>query len=86
MNKAPVLKEGVSPEKVQWIMGYQRASGIQSFMDELNKLYRDCRKKAQEGFEKNDPTAAYWSGRADSYEVLLDNCKAAEKADLRKVS
>ena len=83
MDQSPKLKKDLNPQELSIILAYAYAADSQAFLDLLKDLYRSCRKKAQEGFEKNGDTSAYWSGRADGYEILLDNCLAAQKTRLK---
>lgn len=83
MNKSPSLKKELGQEELNIILGYQSASKSKAFMDTLKKLYASCRKKAQEGIEKNKGVSDYWNGRADAYELLIDNCTNAENVNLR---
>lgn len=65
------------------LLGYAAAADSVQFMSILKTHYQECRERARQAFEKNDSTAAYWTGRADTYEAILDNCEGAKKAKLK---
>ncbi len=78
-------KPKLSVEEAKTIQGYQAAAKSQSFMATVRSVYRASRKRSMEGFEKNDGTAAYWTGRADALEAIIDNCQQSESIDLSKL-
>ena len=71
---------------VNIVVGYKKLASLDPLISEFTRLYRLNRKKAQECFEKSDSSAAYWSGRADTLEILLDNCREAKSKDLRELT
>ena len=77
-------KPKISEKDALQIVAYKHASELDAFVDLMNDLYRSCRSRARESFEKNDSVASYWSGRADSYEALLDNMNQSKTINLSK--
>jgi hypothetical protein len=73
----------LTPEQLDITQAYQYASKSEKLVKAVKALYRASRDRAKEAFERNDSAAAYWSGRADSLERLLDNMEEASKVDLR---
>lgn len=64
------------------VLGYRAAAESQAFMDTLKSLYAANRRMSRDGFEKSEHTAAYWAGRADSIELIIDNCINSTKAKI----
>lgn len=83
MDTRPKPNGKLNPAETTLLLAYAYAGDSPAFLELLRTMYRSCRKKAQEAFEKSDSTAAYWTGRADTYENLIDNCLDAQKARLK---
>lgn len=60
------------------VISYRHVGDSKFFVELLKGMYRTCRMRSQDGFEKGDSVAAYWAGRADSYEAILDNIEQSK--------
>lgn len=75
------LKEGDAKK----IIAYKAASEIPAFVALIKDLYRASRDYSRLAHEKTEGAAAYWSGRADSLERLLENMSDAQKVNLSRL-
>lgn len=69
-------------------LSYRKAAESKGFVAILERQYLECRRKASKAYELSEASAAYWAGRADTYENIIFNLNESRKItenDIRNV-